>query len=350
MNGDVCFFRFGPPKFPRWEVVNGFFPSFCGLQNFEVRSDEFSLLVFILDQLNFEAKTSELSFLFPALWACKSSRWEPLVNWISHCLHFGRPNFSGQNEWMKFPVHFIGASEILRWKLVNSWFLHFGPPKFWGEKSWMEFPGSFTLGLQSFEAKTSELNFPVSFYFGPGWPGYFGSERQWVSCFLFPSLWAFFFALHGLPHFILKSGFLLVWKMLGSKAWSIILHHMMSYDGRGPSYDGRGPSYDGRGPSYDGFGHHIASYDVIWWVVVFVPFSVCRNLVQKNCSFQQLKAVLFFVPGPWPKGFVEKVLRQKKGQWKGNEGHQAHKGPKTNFVKEPPNLEKGRNKLLEGYV
>ena len=58
--------------------------------------------------------------------------------------------------------------------------------------------------------------------------------------------------------------------MLGSTTWSIILHHMMSYDGRGPSYDGRGPSYDGLGPSYDGFwpsydgfGHHIASYDVI---------------------------------------------------------------------------------------
>ena len=61
--------------------MNGdFFPSFCGLQNFEVRSDEFSLLVFILDQQNFEAKTSELSFLFPALWACKNLRWEPLVN------------------------------------------------------------------------------------------------------------------------------------------------------------------------------------------------------------------------------------------------------------------------------
>ena len=231
MNGDVCFFRFGPPKFPRWEVVNGFFPSFCGLQNFEVRSDEFSLLVFILDQLNFEAKTSELSFLFPALWACKSSRWEPLVNWISHCLHFGRPNFSGQNEWMKFPVHFIGASEILRWKLVNSWFLHFGPPKFWGEKSWMEFPGSFTLGLQSFEAKTSELNFPVSFYFGPGWPGYFGSERQWVSCFLFPSLWAFFFRAAWIATFYFEIRVSSGMKNVGFKSMV----------------------------------HHIASYDVIWW-------------------------------------------------------------------------------------
>ena len=93
--------------------------------------------------------------------------------------------------------------------------------------------------------------------------------------------------------------------------------------------------------------HHMMSYDGWWFLYLFL---CAETLSKKNCSFQQLKAVLFFVPGPWPKGFVEKVLRQKKGQWKGNEGHQAHKGPKTNFVKEPPNLEKGPNKLLERYV
>jgi hypothetical protein len=43
----------------------------------------------------------------------------------------------------------------------------------------------------------------------------------------------------------------------------IINHHMMSYDGGGPSYDVGGPSYDGKNPSYDGWAHHIASYDAI---------------------------------------------------------------------------------------
>ena len=79
-------------------------------------------------------------------------------------------------------------------------------------------------------------------------------------------------------------------------------------------------------------------------------FCVQKPCPKKIAASNSSRQFCFFVPGPWPKGFVEKVLRQKKGQWKGNEGHQAHKGPKTNFVKEPPNLEKGPNKLLERYV
>ena len=74
----------------------------------------------------------------------------------------------------------------------------------------MEFPGSFTSGLQNFEAKTSELNFPVSFTLGLDGPDILevrDSEFP-VSCFL--RFGRLFFAPHRLPHFILKSGFLLV--------------------------------------------------------------------------------------------------------------------------------------------
>ena len=55
--------------------------------------------------------------------------------------------------------------------------------------------------------------------------------------------------------------------------------------------------------------HHMMSYDGRWFLYLFLCAEI---LPQKNCSFQQLKAVLFFVPGPWPKGFVEKALRKKK--------------------------------------